>query len=59
MTDNGSKPFQKLQFLVRDWSYPYQFEYGTTGGDNLLKKRLQVGPLWLKKPLHILTVFLV
>lgn len=34
--------FQTLQFLVRDWSYPYQHEYGSKGGDELLTKRLEV-----------------
>jgi len=33
-----------LYFLVRDWCYPYQYAYGTAGGDVLLDKRLQVGP---------------
>ena len=42
MEDNGTKPFQNLQFLVRDWSYPYQFEYGENGGNELLQRRLRV-----------------
>jgi len=35
-------PFQKLQFLVRDWSYPYESSYGLAGGEKLLERRLQV-----------------
>lgn len=39
---SGQKPFQKLLFLVRDWSYSYDAEYGEVGGKKLLDKRLQV-----------------
>src|SRR5699024_8296615 len=34
------KPFQKLMFLIRDWSYPYEHAYGTKGGIELLEKKL-------------------
>lgn len=33
--------FEQLSFLVRDWQYPEEFEYGFSGGDLLLKKRLE------------------
>ncbi|RVE51064.1 hypothetical protein evm_004207 [Chilo suppressalis] len=38
---NG-KPFQRLQLLVRDWSFPYEHPYGAEGGQQLLVKRLEV-----------------
>nr|XP_023650017.1 atlastin-3-like isoform X1 [Paramormyrops kingsleyae] len=36
------KPFQSLMFLVRDWSFPYEYPYGLKGGSDFLDKRLQV-----------------
>ncbi|KAM4607342.1 atlastin-2-like isoform 1-T1 [Polymixia lowei] len=36
------KPFQSLMFLIRDWSYPYEHDYGLKGGNTFLEKRLQV-----------------
>lgn len=42
LEDTGNKPFQKLQFLVRDWSCPYDADYGSEGGQKLLDKRLRV-----------------
>ncbi|CAJ0956253.1 unnamed protein product [Ranitomeya imitator] len=36
------KPFQTLMFLVRDWSFPYEYPYGAEGGDKFLEKRLRV-----------------
>lgn len=29
-------------FLIRDWCYPYEHDYGLEGGNNFLDKRLQV-----------------
>ena len=40
--DSGDTPFQRLQFLVRDWSYPYEADYGSDGGRKILDRRLQV-----------------
>ncbi|KAM9377610.1 atlastin-3-like isoform 3-T3 [Pholidichthys leucotaenia] len=36
------KPFQSLMFLIRDWSFPYEYVYGFKGGEEFLDKRLQV-----------------
>ncbi|XP_026165207.1 atlastin-2 isoform X1 [Mastacembelus armatus] len=36
------KPFQTLMFLIRDWCYPYEHNYGLEGGNTFLEKRLQV-----------------
>uniref|UniRef100_UPI003AB102A9 atlastin-2-like isoform X4 n=1 Tax=Centroberyx gerrardi TaxID=166262 RepID=UPI003AB102A9 len=36
------KPFQSLMFLIRDWSYPYEHNYGLEGGNTFLDRRLQV-----------------
>ncbi|GAB6021766.1 hypothetical protein CHUAL_004344 [Chamberlinius hualienensis] len=42
MEDCSEKPFQKLQFLVRDWSFPYEADYGTEGGSKILERRLLI-----------------
>lgn len=42
LADSGKTPFQRLQFLVRDWSFPYEAEYGVLGGKKILDRRLQV-----------------
>ena len=42
LEDSNVKPFQSLVFLVRDWSYPYEYHYGLTGGCQLLDKRLEL-----------------
>lgn len=42
--------FQKsLIFLVRDWSFPYEFPYGQEGGMQFLEKRLKVSGLKMWK----------
>ncbi|XP_014671297.1 PREDICTED: atlastin-2-like [Priapulus caudatus] len=42
LADSDSKPFQSLEFLVRDWCYPYEADYGAEGGAKILERRLQV-----------------
>ncbi|CAI9558884.1 unnamed protein product, partial [Staurois parvus] len=38
MEETFLKPFQSLIFLVRDWSFPYEFPYGADGGAKFLEK---------------------
>ncbi|XP_038152043.1 atlastin-2-like isoform X1 [Cyprinodon tularosa] len=42
MEETKTKPFQSLMFLIRDWSFPYEHEYGLNGGCKFLRKRLEV-----------------
>ncbi|XP_062904670.1 atlastin-1 isoform X1 [Mobula hypostoma] len=42
MEETFQKPFQSLIFLVRDWSFPYEFNYGRNGGIKFLEKRLKI-----------------
>ncbi|CAH0400662.1 unnamed protein product [Chilo suppressalis] len=42
LEDSGRTPFQRLQFLVRDWSFPYEAPYGAEGGQTILQRRLKV-----------------
>ncbi|XP_026332846.1 atlastin [Hyposmocoma kahamanoa] len=42
LEDSGRTPFQRLQFLVRDWSFPYEAQYGADGGQKILQRRLKV-----------------
>lgn len=36
------KPFQSLCFLLRDWSFPYEHDYGIDGGKDYLDKVLRI-----------------
>ena len=40
--DSGETPFQKLMFLVRDWSYPYENDFGLEGGKDILGEYTQL-----------------
>ncbi|XP_049303135.1 atlastin-like isoform X2 [Bactrocera dorsalis] len=40
MEDTGKKPFQKLQFLIRDWAHKSEAPFGALGGKKLLEKTL-------------------
>ncbi|XP_021206221.1 atlastin isoform X2 [Bombyx mori] len=40
--EDGSKAFQMLMFLIRDWFYPYEHAFGAKGGAELLKKKLEI-----------------
>ena len=42
LENSECKPFQSLKFLIRDWSYPYEYPYGKEGGRKLLDKKLDV-----------------
>lgn len=42
LEDSLDTPFQKLEFLIRDWSYPYESAYGSEGGKVLLERRLEL-----------------
>ena len=42
LEESDFKPFQSLLFLIRDWSFPYEFGYGLEGGNKLLQKRLDL-----------------
>ncbi|MGH0185402.1 UNVERIFIED_CONTAM: hypothetical protein FKN15_018102 [Acipenser sinensis] len=42
MEETFLKPFQSMIFLVRDWSFPYEFPYGQDGGMRFLEKRLKI-----------------
>uniref|UniRef100_A0A336MBJ4 CSON008974 protein n=1 Tax=Culicoides sonorensis TaxID=179676 RepID=A0A336MBJ4_CULSO len=39
--NSGKIPFQRLQFLVRDWMNPDEAKYGANGGQKILKDRLK------------------
>lgn len=52
MEESEETPFQNLIFLVRDWSFAYEHEYGLTGGEQLLDKKLIINerqPLQLQR----------
>lgn len=40
LENSKTSPFQKLVFLIRDWSFPYDCAYGFEGGQKVLDRRL-------------------
>ncbi|XP_063824527.1 atlastin-like isoform X2 [Ostrinia nubilalis] len=44
LNDDGGPPFQQLKFLVRDWMFTSDQEFGAQGGRRLLDKVLQIKP---------------
>uniref|UniRef100_A0A131XEE8 Putative guanylate-binding protein n=1 Tax=Hyalomma excavatum TaxID=257692 RepID=A0A131XEE8_9ACAR len=40
--ETETRPFQKLLFLVRDWNWPHEKEYGFHGGRSLIESRLEI-----------------
>ncbi|CAK5087391.1 unnamed protein product [Meloidogyne enterolobii] len=42
-----------LMFLVRDWCFPYEAEYGINGGQRILDKRLETGAKQHKELLQL------
>ncbi|XP_049303139.1 atlastin-like [Bactrocera dorsalis] len=40
MENTGKKPFQKLQFLIRDWAHRDEAPFGALGGKQLLEQTL-------------------
>lgn len=42
--DEKSKPFQKIIFLMRNWEYEDEFEYGFAGGAKFLNRELKDKP---------------
>lgn len=42
LEDSNETPFQQLTFLLRDWVFPYEHEYGYEGGDKLLQRRFEI-----------------
>ncbi|KAI1286186.1 Atlastin-2 [Halotydeus destructor] len=42
LKESTAKSFQKLLFLVRDWQYPQEYDYGLKGGKQFLDSKLEV-----------------
>ena len=42
LDESGDSPFQKLVFLIRDWQFPYEKDFGSQGGKELLEAALKV-----------------
>jgi len=42
LEETDETPFQNLVFLIRDWSFAYEHDYGLEGGNKLLEKKLIV-----------------
>ena len=42
LKNSESTAFQKLHFLIRDWSYPYECDYGVAGRQQILERSLEI-----------------
>eukprot|EP00118_Oscarella_pearsei_P025438 m.308180 g.308180 ORF g.308180 m.308180 type:complete len:523 (+) comp43516_c0_seq1:72-1640(+) len=42
LQESSATPFQQLTFLVRDWSYSYEYDFGYSGGEGYLEKILKI-----------------
>jgi len=42
MKSKNQKPFQKLQFLIRDFGFPCDFDFGAAGGNLFLERTLKI-----------------
>lgn len=42
LQDNNTQAFEKLLFLVRDWNWAHEYEFGSRGGRSLIASRLNI-----------------
>ncbi|KOB73820.1 Atlastin-1 [Operophtera brumata] len=42
MKNQTGKAFQVLEFLIRDWQNPWEYQYGHVGGDSYLENKLKI-----------------
>lgn len=42
LNEGYESPFQNLMFLIRDWRFPYEHDFGFEGGNSFLRSCLQI-----------------